>query len=335
MELTAGQTLKQGKYTIEGVLGQGRFAKTYLAKTLEGKRWVIKVLDEDVLADLSDHERDRLKSLFLQEAIVLARCDGKSPYIVRIDTPFEHKGIPCLPLEYMGRTNLAERAQQILPEEVALAYIRQIADAVKVLHQEKIAHRDIRPDNIFLRDRDGKVEAVLTDFGLAMEFDTELSRTRTQERIKGFSALELFVSNQDPVPCTIGSYTDVYSLAATLYQMLTGETPVSADERKARGTPLMTPQQKNPEISARTSKAILKGMELKPIDRPQTIEAWLQELGIASKAPREKLPIHWEKWGVIWAAVAVMLSLVFWVGDQILSRQDPANPPAPIQQNQP
>ena len=137
---------------------------------------------------------------------------------------------------------------------------------------------------------------------------------------------------------TVGSYTDVYSLAATLYQMLTGETPVSADERKARGTPLITPQQKNPEISPRTCQAILKGMELQPIDRPQTIEAWLQELGTASKAPREKppiTPIHWEKWGVIWAAVAVILSLVFWVGDQILSRQDPANPPAPTQQTLP
>lgn len=334
MELAAGQSLKQGKYTIESFLGQGRFSQTYLAKNSEGERWVIKILDENVLRGLTDAERDRLKSLFWQEAIVLARCDRKSPYIVRIGTPFEHNGIPCLPLEYVGGTSLAKRAQQILPESVALNYIHQIGDAIKVLHQEKMVHRDIRPDNIFLRDRDGKLEAVLTDFGLAMEFDTELSRTRTQESIKGFSAPELFTSGQ-----TVGSYTDVYSLAATLYEMLTGETPASADDRQIRGTPLITPQQKNSQISASTLKAILKGMELKAIDRPLTIEAWLGELDRAPDSSTStdfspsKQPTNWEKWGVIWGAVAVVLSLVFWVGDQIASRPDPPAPPT--QQTQP
>ena len=329
MDLTAGQILNR-KYTIESFLGQGRFAQTWLAKDSDGKRWVIKILDEDLLNSLSGAERDRLKTLFSQEAIVLARCDNKSPYIVRIDTPFVHNDIPCLPLEYVGGTSLTNRAQHILPEPVALNYIHQVAEAVKVLHAEKMVHRDIRPDNIFLRDRDGKVEAVLTDFGLAMEFETELSRTRTEERIKGFSALELFTRGQ-----TIGAYTDVYSLAATLYEMLTGEIPVSADDRQARGTPLITPQQKNPEISATTAKAILDGMALKPADRPQTITAWLKALGISPDpvAPSPKESINWEKWGVIWAAVAVVLSLVFWVGDQILSRQNPPAPPT--QQNQP
>ncbi|MGA1132070.1 MAG: serine/threonine protein kinase [Prochlorotrichaceae cyanobacterium] len=330
MPFIAGQALKQGKYTIESFLGQGRFAQTWLAKDSGGKRWVIKVLDQDLLNSLSGSERDRLKNLFWNEAIVLARCDGKSPYIVRIDTPFEHDGLPCLPLEYVGGTSLAKRSQQILPESVALAYIHQIADAVNVLHAEKMVHRDIRPDNIFLRDRDGKVEVVLTDFGLALEFDTELSRTRTQERIKGFSALELFSSGQ-----AVGAYTDIYSLAATLYEMLTGEIPVSADDRKIRGTPLITPQQKNPDISGHTSKAILQGMELESRNRPQTIEAWLQELGTAPGSPQVKRPVNWEKWSVIWGAVAVCIGLLTWIGDQILSRQGSTPPAPPTQQNQP
>jgi serine/threonine protein kinase len=332
MELAVGDSLQRGKYTIEGLLGQGRFAKTYLARRSDGERRVIKVLNEEILAGLDAAECDRLKNLFWQEANILARCDGQSPYIVRIDTPFEKDGMPCLPLEYVGGTSLAKRAQQILPEPIALEYIRQIGEAVKVLHGEQLVHRDIRPDNIFLRDCDGRVEAVLTDFGLALEFDTELSRTRTQERIKGFSALELFTSGQ-----SVGPYTDVYSLAATLYEMLTGEVPVSADERKARGTPLVTPQQKNPEISAKTVNAILKGLELEREKRPQSVVAWLQALGIAevSEPPTKQL-IDWAKWGVIWAAAAVIVSVLTWAGDHILSQQGSGNSPVvPTQTTQP
>lgn len=334
MYLYPEQKLQNGRYTVDRELGRGRFAITYLATRSDGDRWVIKILDPALLQSLGPTERDRLKTMFWNEGIALARCSGKSPYIVRIDPPFEENGIACLPLEYMGNNTLADRPERILPEKVALEYIRQVGEALAIVHGEKLVHRDIRPGNIFLVPRQGRTEAVLTDFGLVMAFDAELTQTRTQEQIKGFSPIELFVSTGQRV----GPYTDVYALAATLYEMLTGKVPVDAFTRKVNRGDLVTPQVHNPEISGKVAKAIMAGMALEPEQRPQTLAAWLKLLGggEAGFNPDPNLDpkplVNWEKWGVIWAAVAVILSMMLWVGDKLMPEPDRPQPNSTEQQ---
>ena len=245
----------------------------------------------------------------------------------------------CLPFEYLGSTSLHDRSQPILKEKTALEYIRQLSEAVEILHSHGLVHRDIRPANIFLRIEDDKAEAVLTDFDLVMDFNAELSRTRTQDRADGFTPIELYSRGQP-----VGPYTDVYSLAATLYEMLTGTTPVSAESRQVDRTPLESPQVKNPEISGRVAKAILAGMEILPEKRPQTLQAWLQQLGEASdpKASGQDSvvkpeAVNWSKWGVIWAAIGLIIGIFAAIPAWLALKPEaaPPNPPTPTTQPNP
>jgi eukaryotic-like serine/threonine-protein kinase len=312
MVLTPRQQLQKGKYTIEKELGRGRFGITYLATKLNGGKRTIKILDPDVLASLNVVERERLESKFWTEAVNLAKCSG-TPHIVQIDTPFKDGTTAYLPMEYLDANSLADRNQQILSEEKALEYIRQIGEALAVVHQHGLVHCDIRPANIFLRFHGSKVDAVLADFGLALDLDTELSRTRDREYVDGFSPIELCSRNK-----AVGAYTDVYSLAATLYELLTGKIPVSARDRSQANIQLESPQTKNPEISATTNKAILSGMELMPDKRPQSIKDWLSKFNFDNQSPQKPensgKSINWQKWGTIatWiGAIAAAITTIF------------------------
>lgn len=121
--------------------------------------------------------------------------------------------------------------------------------------------------------------AVLIDFGIAREFTPNLTQTHTQALSDGFAPIE-----QYDWRAKRGAYTDVYALAATLYSMLTGEIPAPSPVR-AFGTPLQPPQQLNPQISDRVNQAILKGMEMKPEERPQSVAEWLTILGSSAILP--------------------------------------------------
>jgi eukaryotic-like serine/threonine-protein kinase len=157
MVLQVGDDLQNGKYTIERELGRGRFAITYLAGKSDGERRVIKILNPQVLVELAvlaPPEADRLRGQFWKEAVNLARCNG-SPHIVQVDTPFEEKGVYYLPMEYVEGNSLADRNPKIMSEELALRYIRQVGEALALVHANNLTHCDIRPANIFLRSRDG------------------------------------------------------------------------------------------------------------------------------------------------------------------------------------
>jgi eukaryotic-like serine/threonine-protein kinase len=305
MGLQIGQRLHNGKYTIEKELGRGRFAITYLARNQDGDRRVLKVLNPQVLLDLEaikKSERTRLEDQFWREAVNLARCNG-SPHIVRVYTPFKEDGVAYLPMEYIDSRSLAERSEKILPEETALKYIRQIGEALVLVHQIELVHCDIRPDNIFLRSRGGVQEAVLADFGLALDFGTRLTSTRERERMDGFSALELYERN-----FPIGAYTDVYSLAATLYDLVTGVPPMGVKQRATAN--LNSPQTQNPLVSEITNNAILKGLEILSDNRPVSVQNWLAMwLIIEPKSPVKKSP-KISNWQTFWMGVAAIVAII-------------------------
>ena len=124
----------------------------------------------------------------------------------------------------------------------------------------------------------GKSEAVLIDFGIAREFTPNLTQTHTQMLSDGFAPIEQYEQRAKR-----GAYTDVYALAATLYYILTVEVPTISPLR-AIGTPLEPPKQINPSISDKVNQAILKGMEVKPEDRPQSMQEWLTLLQTNNEA---------------------------------------------------
>lgn len=264
--------LQGGRYTIKKVIGHGRFAVTYLARNQNNHAVVIKTPNDETRNSL---DFERLQQVFVQEAFKLAQCSHR--HIVKAEAPFQEDGVWCIAMEYIDGVDLANRAQPILPEAQALQYIRQIGEALIEVHNHGLLHRDVKPANIMLRA--GKAEAVLIDFGLARGFNHNLTMTRQEEISDGFSALELHSSQT-----RLGSYTDVYSLGATLYQLLTEQVPVSAKKRKLFDVRLIPPQEINPQISNSVNIAILWAMALETKDRPQSIQEWLDSLGLNSEA---------------------------------------------------
>ncbi|UNU26311.1 serine/threonine-protein kinase [Microcoleus vaginatus] len=283
-----GQQIHNGKYIIEEILGGGGFGVTYRAQNLKkGEVVAIKTLNANVQGKPNFQE---LQTKFLNEALSLARCSH--PHVVRVEEVFpEMVGnlqLWCMVMELIDGTNLAEYLEDngILSEEKALPMIQQVGSALSFVHQQNLTHRDVKPLNIMLRRRG--LEAVLIDFGLARELTVPGQlKSSSVFGTECFAPIEQYERRAER-----GPYTDVYSLAVTLYVMLTGELPCPSRFRRPID-PVTPPKQHNSKISDRVNAAIMKGMELEPQNRPQSVQEWLDlvmpkkaalDLGIPKKA---------------------------------------------------
>ncbi|MEG4807740.1 serine/threonine-protein kinase [Microcoleus sp. F8-D3] len=267
MVWTPGQRLNGDRYIIEGKLGEGGFGVTYLAqKAQNSQRVVIKTLKDELLSDLNF---SRYRDKFRDEALLLAVC--KHPNIVQIDTYFTHDDFPCIAMEYVAGEDLWKWVEKrgLLSETKALNYIRKAGEAVIVVHEKGLLHRDIKPQNIMVRDNQ---DAVLIDFGLARGFIPNRTQQITVELTQGFAPPEQYGRFGK-----FAQYTDVYALAATLYYLLTKTLPTGADLRGLKH-PLKSPLQINSCISDEVNEAILQGMEMDAIKRPQSVQEWLAML---------------------------------------------------------
>ncbi|BAY83277.1 serine/threonine protein kinase [Calothrix parasitica NIES-267] len=283
-----GQELQNGKFTIQKYLGGGGYGETYSAiDTNTNKTVVIKILN-DIHRSKPNFEQEQIK--FVQEAFRLVQCSH--PHIVKVHEVINENGLWGMVMEYIRGEDLYERIDKRgkLSEAEALKYINQIGTALEYVHQQGMLHRDVKPNNIMLRD--GKQEAVLIDFGLAREFDLNKTGSMTNARTEGYAPIE-----QDERHGKFGPYTDVYALAATLYALVTGETPLPASFRQT-GISLPAPKQRNPNISDVVNDGIMKGMGLEPHERTQTVREWL-ELFVPSQVkfsiPLQKFKFEYAK----------------------------------------
>ncbi len=325
MAWNPGQTLQDGKYTLESQLGRGRFAITYLAKDRNGKELVIKTLDEDKLNQLTLGERNSLTNKFVNEGRKLERC--KHAHVVSLLDTFMEGQLFCLAMEHIHGDTLESivRVRKFLPEQESLDYIRQIGEALIEVHRQGLLHRDVKPENIIVRA--GQHNAVLIDFDLADEFDNPLT---SRFKDKRFAPLELNSSTRPR-----GSYTDVYALAATLYFLLTGDLPASALERMDQTADLIPPRTKNPGISQKVNDAIIKGMGLHPEERPPTIQEWLDLLGVPVNAPKlpdeaSQVPKNlWWKNATFWTAFSAIATLLGVIATLLVGYWKPPSSPSP------
>ena len=275
-----GHIIQNGKYVIEKVLGAGGAGVTYRAKDVfTGNLVAIKTLNATIQAqpDFSKHQER-----FVQEAFRLAKCTHL--HVIRVDDVCKEDELWCMVMEYVTGGNLEFLAKKKggFSEAEALRYILQIGSALAYIHQQGILHRDVKPANIMRRKQSN--EAVLIDFGLARDFIEDKTQIHTNSRTEGFAPPEQYVRSAKR-----GCYTDVYALAATLYYLLTVEIPFPAQFRN-QGINLVPPQKHKPEISDRTNYAILKGMELQPYNRPQSILEWLSLLTGDRQIPTSTMP---------------------------------------------
>lgn len=202
------------------------------------------------------------KKKFLKEAQTIAGLDN--PHIVRIHDIFEENGTAYYVMEYIDGGSLSDKVKATGPmrEVQALGYVRQIADALEYIHDHKILHLDVKPANILLRnDR----EIVLIDFGVSKHYDEAGGQTSSTPVgiSKGYAPIEQYrgdgVSRFSPS-------TDIYSLGATFYFLLTGKCPPEATEVYDDGLPALPLS-----VSDLAVKTIEGAMQPRQKDRPQNI----------------------------------------------------------------
>ncbi len=267
MDALIGKTLQGGKYTLEQELGRGGFGITFRAThRYLGQFVVIKTLNESLRRQPNFAEFDRK---FQDEARRLASC--VHPNIVRVSDFFVEDGQPYMVMDYIAGQDLGDVVlpNKPLPEALAISYITQVGAAVKVVHQNGLLHRDIKPQNIILRQN--TQEVVLIDFGIAREFTPGATQSHTNMVSDGYAPPEQYFAQGKYTPAT-----DVYGLAATLYSLLTGQVPVAAILRTSQ--PMPTPRDLQPQLSTTVSQAVMRGMTVEAQNRPATVDEWLSLL---------------------------------------------------------
>ncbi len=264
----SGQQLQGGKYVIEQVLGEGGFGVTYKARhTMLNAFVVIKTPNESLR---NDPEYPKFIKRFREEGERLEKLSQtQHPNIVRVRDLFHENGTYCLVMDFVQGDSLFNLIQKrnALPTQEAVKYITQIGEALKVVHQAGLVHRDAHPGNIMVQ-QDGK--AVLIDFGIAGEI---IPKTVSSKVFANPAFAPYEQMRGDRKPCL-----DIYSLAASLYYAVTGKLPEAAINRRLYGMALVSPQEHNSSIGDRINQAILKGMELEPENRPQNMQEWLELL---------------------------------------------------------
>lgn len=287
MELKQGTLLQGGKYRIERILGQGGFGITYLAEQpmLERKVCIKEFFFKDYCErnESTSHvtlgtksNRDlvgRFQNKFLKEARVISKLHHD--HIVQIHDIFEENSTAYYVMDYVEGESLGDMIKRKghLDEPQALSYIRDAASALAYIHSKSINHLDIKPGNIMLRREDRRI--LLIDFGVSKQYDEKTSEGTTTTPVgvsHGYSPAEQY--RKEGVQ-TFSPQSDVYSLAATLYKLLTGVTPPEAMEVHDEGLPLAPLRAK--KVSENTIKAIVNAMQPRT-RRTQSIGAFVAEL---------------------------------------------------------
>lgn len=261
------------RYIIKKIIGQGGAGSVYLADDLrlEGRLCAIKEVnyDQTLPIDLQEQARDQ----FQREAVVLARLDH--PNLPKVSDYFSIGLRDYLVMDYVPGDDLrailleARRKNQFLEEREILGWANQLAEALSYLHNQNppILHRDIKPSNLKLMPS-GIVK--LVDFGLVKVLASEeVTLTIIQGRGTAlYTPLEQYGGDAGHTDVR----TDIYAFAATLYHLLSGHAPVEARDRYISHGKLNPIRIYNPNISPRTERAVLWGMELHPDNRPTSVE---------------------------------------------------------------
>lgn len=311
------------EYRIEQVLGAGGFGTTYLARDTHLDKLVAikeylpaelahRAADGSVQALNTAREADYRWGLerFLQEARTLARFSH--PHIVRVVRYFEANGTAYMVMDYERGEPLKNAliVNPRLPEAELRRLATALLDGLAAVHAAGFLHRDIKPDNIFIR-ADGT--PLLIDFGAARQAVGGETRNLTAILTPGYAPLEQYSPDGRQ-----GPWTDLYALGGVFYRCVTGAHPPDAVTRM-RGDSLRDGLGKAAgAYSPPLLRAIGWALEMDEKKRPQSVEAWRAALLAAAKPPAPAAPAK-PRWP-LYAALAV-LALVIGIGALLFMRR--------------
>ena len=275
-------TILRSRYKIVELVGQGGMGAVYRAEDLrlEGRQCAIKEIQLAAEAGFAAQSREQ----FHREASVLARLDH--PNLPKVSDYFSEGGRDYLVMDFVAGRNLKEimdearRQGQFLKEKQVLTWAEQLCDALEYLHSQEppILHRDIKPANIRLTPG-GTLK--LVDFGLVKLLVPNDARTITVLQGRGtiqYTPLEQYGGDTGHTDIR----SDIYSLGATLYHLLTNHPPADVKQRFLEPDSLPSPRSLNPRLSSRTERAILRALEMHPSKRPASVAEFKVELRYSS-----------------------------------------------------
>ena len=279
------RTILKGQYLVGCALGEGGFGITYIGWDLFLHMPVaikeyfpsgVVIRDQgqctvSVFAGKDEQSFLKGRESFFREAQKVARFDN-NPGVVSVKNCFIENGTAYIIMEYISGINLGVYASKRggkLGFEETLRLLETPIRTLNALHGASTYHRDISPENLML-SKTGTVK--LIDFGSAMESDSE-KKTRVLMVRSGYSPVEMYSSTGED-----GPYSDVYSMAATIYKLITGVTPPAATER-LDADPLVRPTMLGvKDITTTQENALMRGLTVQQKDRYQTMAEFFYDL---------------------------------------------------------
>jgi hypothetical protein len=239
-----------GRYTVRGPISKGAMGAVYRADDADGRSVALKHL-----VDPTQSARFEIEARLLQRL--------SHPRVVRVLDHFEEGENKFLVMELVEGTDLSlvvkQKGDPGLPAEEAVAYARQTCEALQYVHEQDIVHRDVKPQNLVL----GEEGVVLVDFGVARRLGEGDFATRAIGTPQ-YMAPEILVGE---FPST---RSDVYSLGATLWALLTGRPPAYHDQGRLSDLVAVAPQ---------LEETLREALELRPERRLASVSAFARALG--------------------------------------------------------
>ena len=277
------QMVLKDQYIVGKSLGRGGFGITYVGFDLTLERRVAikeyfpvgmayRFSDAVTVRAYTEAEEDYKSGLeqALQESRTIAKL-GQIPNIMQVHNAFLENGTVYMVMEYIDGNSLAEEVKQKgrMGWKEALHLLYPIMDALEKIHEKGMIHRDISPENIIRRRETG--EPVLLDFGSARP-----QREGLTVMLKpGYAPMEQYSTNSEQ-----DGRVDEYALCATMYFLVTGNAPVSADLRQFAKKELKRPSEYAEDIPVGFEEVLMKGMEPESGDRYSSVrklhEAFLE-----------------------------------------------------------
>ena len=313
-----------GDYELRGEIARGGMGVVYRARQVSLKRVVaLKMILAGRLANEAEVQRFRAEAE--------AAANLQHPNIVAIHEIGVHEGQQYFSMDYVEGPNLAAVIQgKPLAIRRAAELAKAMAEAIHYAHQRGVLHRDLKPQNVLVDERG---QPRITDFGLAKQKANESGLTQTGAVMgtPSYMPPEQAVGRQD----LIGPHSDVYSLGAVLYEMLTGRPPFKAENpvatlRQVVDAPPVRPTKLNGEVPVDIETICLKCLEKEGQGRYATARALAEDLDrflrqepiLARPISATRRVAHWLRghpWTLAGAATILVMGLfcvAFWLWQQ-------------------